>query len=271
LTVGVFLVVLGCAASVFGAHNVAQNDAAASRHLFQASSSDVISTLKLDILHEQDLVVSTGSFFDSFPRATQPDFRRWMSSLDAFQRYPELSGVAEVVIVPKRQLHAYELSTMANPPAPLAPNGTFQVIPSGSRPYYCFARVEVARGVSTEPAGLDFCKTPLGPLFLRARDTGRGAYLPFGSGTNELFVVGTPVYSTGAVPRTLTARRLDFLGWTGTELKPHVLLDSALSGHPGMAVIFRYRSASMLASFRGGKAPKDAASDSVSIHNGWSV
>jgi diguanylate cyclase (GGDEF)-like protein len=261
----VILVVLGSAASVFGAHNVARNDAAASRRLFQASSADIVSTLRLDILHEQDLVVSTGSFFVSFPGATQSDFQRWMSSLQAFQRYPELFGVAEVVIVPRSQLSAYETTAAGA-------RGTFQVIPSGSRTYYCFARVQAARAVLTEPAGLDYCDTPLGPLFIKARDSGKGAYVPYGSGASELLVVGTPVYSTGAMPSTPAARRADFLGWTGTELMPQVLLSSAMSGHPHMAVIFRYRSASVLAaSFRSGTAPKSAATHSVSFHNGWSV
>src|ERR1700691_2105042 len=132
LAIALTLAVLGCCASVLGAHAVAKNDAAASRHLFPASSSDIATTLRLDIQHEQDLVLSTGAYFVSFPGATQGDFQRWMSSLDAFQRYPELSGVAEVVIVPRSQLSAYEASAIAHPAGPLGPGKTFQVIPSGS-------------------------------------------------------------------------------------------------------------------------------------------
>jgi diguanylate cyclase (GGDEF)-like protein len=272
LAIALTLAVLGCCASVLGAHAVAKNDAAASRHLFQASSSDIATTLRLDIQHEQDLVLSTGAYFVSFPGATQGDFQRWMSSLDAFQRYPELSGVAEVVIVPRSQLSAYEASAIAHPAGPLGPGKTFQVIPSGSRPYYCFARVEVARGGhSTEPAGLDFCDTPLGPLFLKARDDGEGAYVPYGSGASELFVVGMPVYSTGVAPSTVAQRRADFLGWTGTELRPHVLLATAMAGHANMAVTFRYRTSAMMASFEDGRLPRGATSEVVSFHNGWSV
>ena len=102
------LVSLGCLTSVVGARAVAKNDALASRHLFEASSLDVVSTLRLDIVHEQDLVVSTGAYFVSFPHANQADFRRWMSALNAFSRYPELEGVGEIVMVTTPGIAAFE-------------------------------------------------------------------------------------------------------------------------------------------------------------------
>jgi len=257
---------------VLGAREVARNDGQSSRQLADSTAVDIVSTLNLDIQHEQDLVDATGAYFVSFPSANQSDFRLWMAAARAFQRYPELTGIAEVVMVPQTDLGAFEAQALKDPAGTLGPHRTFVVSPAGSRPYYCFAKVEITRpGGLTEPAGLDYCDTPLGPLFLKARDSGRGAYFPFGSGASEEFVVGTPIYSTGSVPATVTQRQADFVGWTGTLLTPHELLSTALRGHPGTAVKFQYREGSTVATFSAGKAPKNATSLVADLHNGWSV
>ncbi len=272
LATATVLLVLGSLASYLGAHEVARNDAQTSHQLVSTSSDDIVSTLRLAIEHEQDLVVATGAYFTNAPNPTQSDFGLWMSSLRAFHRYPELTGIAEVVVVSAAQLGTFEAQAVRDPAGTLGPHRTFVVSPPGARPYYCLARVERTRpGSLREPAGLDFCDTPLGPLLLRARDDGKGAYLPFGGGATEQFVVGTPIYSTGAVPTTLGARRADFIGWTGTLLTPNVLLQTALKGHPRTAVTFRYVNGSSKATFKSGLAPKGAPSRTDNLHNGWTV
>jgi hypothetical protein len=57
---------------------------------------EIASTLQLAIQHEEDLVVSAGSYLLSNPAATPADFRAWIVSMQAYDRYPELlgSGVA---------------------------------------------------------------------------------------------------------------------------------------------------------------------------------
>jgi diguanylate cyclase (GGDEF)-like protein len=262
----VLFVVLGSFASVMGAREAARNDVQASRQSLATTSQSTAATLKLALLHEQDLVVATGAFLVNSPGANEGQFSRWMASVRALQRYPELVGMAEVVIVPKSQLASFETKQTANHLGP------FQITPAGSRPYYCFARVEITRaGQMKEPAGLDFCDTPLGPLFLKAVDTGQGAILPFRAGNTDELAIGTPVYSSGTAPATPAARRADFLGWTGTEIVPKVLLTSALRGHANTAVTFHYRSGSIVASFEAGSAPRGASSQSVNLHDGWNV
>ena len=259
-------VVLGSFASVLGAREAARNDVQASRQLLATTSQSTASTLKLALLHEQDLVVATGAFLVNSPGANEGQFSRWMASIRALKRYPELVGMAEVVIVPKAQLALFEAKASANHA------GSFKITPAGNRPYYCFARVEITRaGQMDEPAGLDFCDTPLGPLFLKAIDTGQGAILPFRSGNTDELAIGTPVYSSGTVPATVQARRAEFLGWTGTEIVPKVLLTSALRGHAHTAVKFQYRSGAIVASFASGVAPRSASSQSVNLHDGWNV
>ena len=266
------LVALGIGGSVLGSHSVARNDAQSSRELLLKSSAQIASTLKLAIQHEQDLVVSAGAFFVHSPNSTQSAFREWMTETRTFQRYPELTGIAEVKIVRASQLKAFEAEALTDPAGTPAAGGTFQIIPPGTRPYYCFATVSQSRtGQSIEPAGLDYCDTILGPALLKARDSGHGAYLPYGSGKADELVIGTPIYSDAVVPATLQARRAAFIGWSGTLLVPNVLLTTALTSHPGTAVAFRYRSSSSVVTFKSGSAPRGAQSSTVELHNGWKV
>ena len=210
--------------------------------------------------------------FNHFPGADQAQFRLWMTSLRAFRRYPELTGLAEVVIVPQRQLARFESNSLRDPAGTLAPNDAFGLSPAGNRPYYCLAKEEMTRiGQVREPAGLDFCDSPLGPLFLKARDTGRGAYFPYGTGTTEEFVVGTPIYSTGSIPRTVQARRASFIGWTGTLTQPNVLLATALKGHANVSVVFTYGIGSSAVRFTAGHAANGAASTDFTRDNGWRI
>jgi diguanylate cyclase (GGDEF)-like protein len=272
LSAVVCLVAVGTCGSVLGAHVVARNDAEDSHQLLLNSSAEIASTLKLAIQHEQDLVVAAGAFFVHSPNSTQAAFRQWMTENRTFQQYPELTGIAEVEIVTASRLKAFEASAIADPAGTLAAGGRFQIVPAGARPYYCFASVSQSRTKhSVEPAGLDYCDTILGPEFLKARDSGQGAYLPYGSGKSEELVIGTPIYSDAVVPGTVQARRAAFIGWTGTLIVPEVLLSTAVANHPETAVAFQYRSGSSRVTFKDGAAPSGAQSATVELHNGWNV
>ena len=200
---------------------MARNQGQQSRQAFTATAMAISSTFQLAIQHEQDLVIGAGAFVVRNPDASEADFVQWTSTVRAFERYPEVVGIADLALVPASQLSAFAARATADPAGPLAANGTFEVTPAGSRPYYCFATVSQSRtGESTTPAGFDFCATALGPALLRARDTGQAAYLPYGSGTNSELVLGTPIYRDGVTPDTVPARRDAFLGWTGTRSCP---------------------------------------------------
>jgi diguanylate cyclase (GGDEF)-like protein len=266
------ILVVGSTGSFFAGNALARNDAQKSRLSFVASSQEIASTLKLALEHEQDLDVNAGAFFVTGANSSQTQFRQWMAASSTFSRYPELTGIAEVVVVPASKLGAFEARSLANPAGTLGAGGTFQITPPGTRPYYCFADVSQSKsGQSVLPAGFDYCDTILGPAFLKSRDSGEGAYLPFGAGKSEQLVLGTPMYSTGNVPPTVSARRGAFIGWIGTEIVPSVLLTTALQGHQGTAVAFEYRGSSAHVTFKEGSAPSGAASTTVQLHNGWFV
>ena len=97
----------------------------------------------------------------------------------ALERYPELLGFGQAIIVSAAQLPAFEARAMADPAGPLAADGTFQVIPPGPRPFYCFPPTGQARTTAGAlPAGFDYCAGGPASAGLLARDTGQGAYIP---------------------------------------------------------------------------------------------
>ncbi len=272
LVVAAVMVAVGFGGSLLAATVVARNNTQAAHQSFVASSEQIASTLQLAIQHEQDLVVNAGAFFVGTPDPTGAQYRQWLTASHTFAQYPELAGIAQVVVVPAAGLAAFEARALRDPAGTLGAHGTFQIIPAGVRPYYCFTNVAQSRsGQSVTPVGFDYCDTVLGPQFLKARDTGVGAYLPYGSGSGEGLVVGTPVYTTGVVPSTVQARRADFIGWIGTQVTPSVLLTTALADHPRTALAFVYRDHSSVVTFRAGVAPAHAQSTTIGLRNGWSV
>ncbi len=268
----VVLIVVGTIGSILGAMAMARNESQRSHQAFVTSSQEIAATLELNIQHEQDLVVSSGAVMVRDPDVSQSSLLQWTSSVRAFKRYPEVLGIAELVVVPKSQLSAFAARAVSDPAGPLAANGTFQVTPVGNRPYYCLATASQSRtGRSTTAAGFDFCATELGGPLLRARDSGQGAYVPYGSGTSEVLVLGTPVYRGGGTPSTIRARRAAFLGWTGTSIEPQMLLTAALRNHPATAVAFHFHGRGSAVTFGAGTAQPGSQSATIDLHNGWYV
>jgi hypothetical protein len=209
------------------------------RRAFATSSAEIASTLELAIQHEDDLILSGAAFVFRGEEAhvSNTEFVRWARSMRVLERYPELQDFGDAVIVPASRLAAFETRAVADPWAPLGPDGTFHIVPPGDRAFYCFGRVGMVRNAEAgAPAGFDFCASELGSALLAARDSGQGSYEPFTVGKNVELAVELPVYREGPVPTTLEGRRNAFLRWFGTSILPKVLLDGALEGHPDTAV-----------------------------------
>ena len=262
----VVLVLLGGIGSAFAARAVAGNDDQNLRQASLATSTAIASKLGLAIQHEQDLVVTAAAFIAGNPDLTQPQFEKAMSSIHAFQRYPELQGIGKLVLVTESQLTAFAAQQIAT-------GGTFQLTPPGKRPYYCFTTVSESRsGIpSFGGGGIDDCDTVLGPLIMKARDTGQGAYLPYGTGKSAELALGSAIYRNSSLPTTVLARRKAFIGWVGMEIVPAVVLDSAIEGYPGLKVVFHFEASGNNVSFSAGAAPAGVQSTTINLHNGWHV
>jgi diguanylate cyclase (GGDEF)-like protein len=271
LTVATLVVVFGSVASVLGARTVSRANGQRSHQEFVTSATGIASTLNLTIQHEQDLAVSAAGFVVGNPDATQAQFQQWTKSIRAFERYPELQGLAEVVLIPGSRLSAFEARAVADPTSSPGSGGTFKVTPPGARPYYCFITLSQARtGILDVPAGFDLCDTALGPGLIAARDSGKGSYQPYVAKPVGL-IVGTPIYRGGAVPATVQARRDLFVGWVGTSVLPSVVLATTLKGHPNTAIAFHYVNGAINVSYEAGAVPTGARSTTVDLHNGWTV
>jgi diguanylate cyclase (GGDEF)-like protein len=252
---------------------IAHRDASDSRQQFRSESAQITSTIRLAIEHERDLIDSASGFVIGDPAASDAQFAAWAQSVHALARYPELRGIGHSVIVPAARLSAF--AARANRASARSPGatGTFRVVPSGRRAFYCLSVWSLARTtVDAFPAGYDFCaRGPVGSASLSSRDSGQGAYLPIRARKLTLLSILTPVYRDGVVPTTVAARHHGFLGWVGMSVMPRIVLARALQGHPNSAVTFHYHSSSSNAVFRAGQVPSGAQSTTTALHNGWTV
>jgi diguanylate cyclase (GGDEF)-like protein len=268
----ILLVLVGTVSSLVAALGVSHAAVDQSHRAFAASSAEIASNLKLAIQHEQDLDINAGALCVRDPGTTQAEFLQWTSSVAAFTRYPELQGLSELALVPASQLSAFAAKEQLDPPGPLSSNGTFQVSPPGSRPYYCLETVSQSRNTSlTLPAGIDYCKTSLGSMFLKTAGNGKSMYIPYKTGKTEELGLGTAIYAGGKVPSTVAGRRAALIGWTGIEILPGVVLKTALSDHPNTAVFFHYGAGSSNVTFKAGTAPAHPQTTTIALGNGWTV
>ncbi len=276
LWVAVVLAVLLLAGGVLGsamtAGSVARRNSEKARDALSLSSVEVASTLRLAIQREEDLATSATGFFLGNPIPSNDQFLAWANAIQAMQRYPELLGWGEVVMVTSQQLQAY-MALAAADPAQVVAAGTFELIPPGERPFYCLFVVGQSRNPETgAPPGFDYCAGANGALTLASRDSGRSGYQSVDTGAGEpTLAVQVPFYRDGVVPTTVEARREAFAGWVGLGFDPKVVLDLALRDRPGTAVSLRFHDASSDAEFTSGQMPSDAQGAAHELGNGWTV
>ena len=209
----VVLVSAGVVGAVFAARVVAGIESDQSRKSFDSSSASIASNVELAIQHEDDIVVDAGGLLAD-PNLSQTSFLRWATAARTLDRYPEMTGLAVMQLVEDADLPAFAARAEADPAGPLSADGTFQVVPEGTRPFYCLVAAVVSDGSTpSSPAGTDYCAEPMVQLMLlTARDSGRGTYLPYPYQGKTWLAIQTPVYHSGVRPATLDARRDGFAG-----------------------------------------------------------
>jgi diguanylate cyclase (GGDEF)-like protein len=231
-----------------------------------SSSVEVAAALRLAIQHEQDLIVSTESFIIGNPDPSQAQFTAWADEVGALKRYPELLELVVLHYVPAQQLAAYEEHASTGQTTP------FSVLPATKESFYCFSPVTVNRGSATGiPGNYNLCAGSLGPKVLAARDSGLSAVVPLTGTLGKSLALDVPIYSSGSVPSTVAERDRSFVELIGMDIRPNVLLRTALSGHPATAVDLRFGKGSSAVAFHGGVVPPGAQSITTDLHNGWFV
>jgi len=266
----ILLAVAGIAVAVLAARALAHNDATRSREAFASASAEIASSLKLGILHEEDLNASMQAYIAGNPKGTNRQFLRWTKRVRAVERYPELVGFGFVVMVPASQLDAYIARARADYPTSAGAGGrSYKIVPPGRRPFYCLAPLGYARQGVGPPAGFDFCASDPTHQGLRTRDSGRSAYTSADVGKGQTLAVLKPVYRSATVPSTKAGRRAAFVGWIGSGFMPNVLLAQALASHPGTAITMRRRGTPV--AFSKGAPRAGAHSVTLDLRNGWTL
>ena len=271
LPLTLLVVLVGVTWSVLLAQSLANSEAKSARDTFRFASSEIASSLKLSISHEEDLVVSTSAYVATSPAARTPVvFDRWIESVDALRRFPELENVGFTVLVPASRLAAFKAHEAKDPIRPFGAQGPGAweagVLPSAGQSFYCLATAGISR--STEaylPVGLNYCA--LAPTMMHDRDAGVPNYAPITLAGKTTLGVSTPVYSTGTPPSTVVGRRRAFVGWLGELLAPDVVIGRALEGHPNIAVKFSYSAPNSHVVFSNGAIPRGGMSDTLGVHS----
>ena len=268
------LLLIGCGvgASLYEANVVARDDADKALQQFEQAAQDVASSLQQAIQQEEHLVADAGGMLAD-PDLSPTSFREWAGAARVLERYPEMEGMAALVLVKDAALPAFAKRAVADPAGTLAADGAFEVLPGGTRPFYCLVAAGIAASSSTPtPAGLDYCADPATSVpLLDGRDFNRGAYTPYTVGDESWLVVQTPIYRAGANLATVAERRAAFAGWVATQLDPTTLLDQALRNEAPVAVEMRYQVGDTDVVFTSGTTPPGLHSVTTDLHNGWTI
>ena len=259
------LLAAGTAGSVTAARQLARGDSADARTAFSSSAGDIADTLKLELLHESDLELAANTFIVEHPNAGPAAFEQWGRAIQVAKRYPELTGIAWITLVPAAKLK--EFSQHPTGPVGAAAPGTYaDLIPSGRRPYYCLGKMVLDRLSQVVPApDIDFCAgTPL----YSTRDSGLPVVSAVAVVGSSQMGVTSPIYRGGAIPAGIAARERAFVGWTGVGVQAGVVLAVALRNHPHTALVLRRGSIAGPLMFELGHAPRVAQSTTVDLRDG---
>ena len=268
LVAAILTAAIGAGGSALAAHQLADSDAQRSTLAFHSSAVQVAAVVQLGLQRDEDLDLGAGAFVADHPQTSESAFLTWARALQLRSRYPEVTGLTWIELIPRAQLHAFESSSDANGLSTTGTNGKFTIVPAGARPYYCLIALSTSRGAAVRTQGnVDYCAAD--PALVAIRDAGQAqasaTRLPSGLAALGL---ATPIYRGGGVPATVSGRERAFLGWTGEAVLPHVLLSAALSGRRGTALVLRRTESGSTLVFKAGGAPHGAQALTVNLHDG---
>lgn len=162
------------------------------------------------------------------------------------------------------------LGSQSAPVAKLSLPAGLSIVPPGTRSFYCLSAAELARNPARHTrASHDYCAHT--PGLLSSRDSALSIYAPASAGRSRGLEVQAPVYKGNLPPSGFATRRGAFVGWLREVLLPGVMLQQVLRGHPGYALHLRYKSGSSKAAFAAGTPRPGSQSQTVALHNAWTV
>src|SRR6202034_2545821 len=180
--IGALIVTIGVAGSVLLASAWRASSLPANRKSFESTVADLSGTLAAKLQTKIELTRAMRSIATLEPNAGDTRYVQWYEQLQ--RGAPTSPNVTAVFIqaVPASELPAFRAQAEADPTARKALHGSFQIVPSGSRPLYCLTRATVGNpgGKTVYPPLLDYCapvlpgigKSPYADLIRMERTTG---------------------------------------------------------------------------------------------------
>jgi diguanylate cyclase (GGDEF)-like protein len=285
--IGGLILVVGATGSVFLASEWRTSSLHANRKSFEATVADLSGTLAARLQTKVELTRAMRSIATLEPNAGEERYVQWYRQLQ--RGAPTSPDVTAVFIqaVPAAELPTFRAQAEADPTARKALHGSFQIVPAGSRPFYCLTRATVGNtsGKTVYPPLLDYCapvlpgigKSPYAALIHTERTTGALIVTPLpGLGVASLVGISEAVYRSGAPLATVPERRAAFRGIIGTSFAGTALLDPLLAGHGSLTLaLYHHNSGDPLELIeRAGAHPRGhfpGYSERLSLGEGWLV
>jgi diguanylate cyclase (GGDEF)-like protein len=234
---------------------------------YQEASEDVAAAVRLELQRQTDLLVSTGAYVSEHPGITSGHLERWIRSIRALERYPDLLGVLFVRLVDHEELDAY-LSD-------IDPGGALVVIPPGPREWYCLIQAvgyQADTEIQVRP-GFDYCVDPaLGASIEPVRLAGQETYQSGVeiAGLMPLLAIA-PVYTGGIDPGTPDARAEVTLGGVVTVIDVEGVLDRVLADRAGLGVTLSYADEWSSVAFNAGDSRAVNGGFTTPLAEGWEL
>jgi diguanylate cyclase (GGDEF)-like protein len=245
--VGGLILLIGVTGSALLASAWRASSLHANRKSFESTVTSLSGTLVAKLQTKIELTRAMRSIATLEPNAGDTRYVQWYRQLQ--RGTPTSPDVTAVFIqaVSASELPAFRAQAEADPTSRKLLHGSFQIVPSGSRPFYCLTRATVGNpsGKTVYPPLLDYCaptlpgigKSPYAALIRTERTTGAFIAAPLpGLGVPSLVGISEPVYRSGAPLATVAERSAAFRGIIGTSFTSTSLLRPLLAGHGSLTV-----------------------------------
>lgn len=256
---------------------VAQFDASRQERArtYDRTSEDVAAAVRLELQRQTDLLVSTTAYVAERPDITSGELRRWVQSVRAVDRYPELLGVLFIRVVDDEDLDRYVEHLRSVDSDQLGPGGSFEVLPPGPRDWYCFVQAVGYQFENELPAipGFDYCIDPaLGGRIAPLRLSGRLTFLSgIELGGSMPLMAIAPVYEGGVDPGTPDARAASTYGGVVTIVDIDAVMDRVFAERDGVGAVLTYRDDWSRAEFTVGDPAATNGSFRTTVSDGWTL
>jgi diguanylate cyclase (GGDEF)-like protein len=244
IAIGVLIVVVGVAGSVFLAGRWRASAQDANRNAFDSTATDLSGTLEAKLNANVQVLRALRAIATMEPGVSDSRLNQWYRQLQrgVTSSPPVLAELIQPVSTSR--LPAFLREAKADPVFGKLLLGGSEIVPPGKRAIYCLARAIVgpSSASSLYPPLLDYCapvlpgigRSPFVSLLHAGASAGSTIVTPIPG--FSLVAIGQPVYRQGARLQTDAERDAAFTGVIGLSFDSAALLRSLLGDHRSLSV-----------------------------------